>query len=405
MALTASSVWASFDRGTSLADTAVRDVSPLLFAALNSHPGSLAARIKKGDPVGNRKAEWVEQALNPDTVTLDGTNANVDGSASNATFAVTSGQQLRLKVGDLLKNKTQNIAEVMQVTVITSATDITVTRGYGMTDGSASHANGDVFEIIPAAQEGSAIGSDRTKARTTRYNYTQIFDTAVQISRTMMNTNMYNVSDEFANSVANRTIELKNRINYTMLNGVASAAASDSVYGSMMGIIPMILAAGDVTASAAATGTNIDSSTTSLTYDALSDLIGVCSIANGNRGGNYVVVTGQAQYENIATWPDGQIRRQYGTSGMTYGGTVDAVISKQGITASVMLEPDVPIGNLVVLDLNRIELCPLANSAMLMYVDDLGTAGNDYKQARLVAEWTLKMHNADLAHGIMNALT
>jgi len=404
MALTASSVWATFDRGTSLTDTAQRDVSPLMMAALNTHPGSLIAMIKKGNPVSNRKSEWVEDSLNPDTVQLEGGGSNVDGSASNTTFSVHTGESARLKVGDRLKNRTQNIAEVLLVTAITSDAEVTVERGYGSTSGSASHADDDVFEINPAAQEGSAIGSDRTRSRVTRYNYSQIFDTAVKISGTAMNTAMYNVPDEFAHSVAQRTIEVKNRLSYALINGIASAAPSDSVYGSMGGLIELINTGGDVETPGSA-GSNVDSSTTSLTYDSVSDLVGTCAISNGNRDGNYVIATGQAQYENIATWPDSQVRRQYAGSGQTYGGFVDTLVTKQGITAKIVLEPDMPVGRLLLLDLNRIELKPFQNRAWSMYVDPLGLSGNDFKQARLVGEWTLHAHNADKAHGMMTALT
>lgn len=406
---TGSGIYNSFDIGTTLENTDVRDVSQLMFTALNTHPGSLLSMIASASPVHNRKHEWVEQDLNPGTVTYDTTDGDIDGSASTTRFD-TGGNLNGLKVGDFLKNKTQNIPEIMQVTAITDESNVTVERGYGATVGSTAHADTDVFEIIPAAQEGSSIGDDMTRDRTTRYNYTQIFDTAIKISRTMLNTQMYNVTDEFANSLMNRTIELKNKINYAMLNSVAKVsggAPSSTTYGSIHGIIPMLMCGGNIEAStytSSSAGTVIDP-TTSLTYDALSDLIGVCAIQNGNRDGNYVVATGQAQYENIASWPDSQVRRQYSGSGQQFGAFVDSVMTKQGISAKVVLEPDVPIGHLLVLDTNRIRVAPLQNSAMLMYIDELGTSGNDYKQARLVAEWTLEMHNADKAHGIMNALT
>ena len=405
---TGAGIYNSFDRGASLADTAVRDVSPLMFAALNTHPGSLLSMIATEAPVTNRKHEWVEQSLNPSVVTTSTGSDTIEGGTGGVTFNVASAAEAALvKIGDLLKNKTQNIPEIMQVTD-KSSTALTVTRGYGYSVASSSHAASDKFEIMPVAQEGSSIGLDQTRDRTTRYNWTSILDTAVIISRTMMNTSMYNVPDEFQNSLMNRTIELKNKLNYSALNSVpvqAAGAPSSGNYGSMAGIIPMLMMAGNVENTSAQTGTNIDSSTTTLTYDSVSDLVGVCAVTNGNRDGNYIVAVGMAQYEVIATWPDSQVRRQYSATGQQYGGYVDTIMTKQGIPAKVVLEPDVPIGHLLVLDTNRIKLRPLANSAMLMYVDELGFNGNDYKQARLVAEWTLEMHNAELAHGIMNALT
>lgn len=406
----------SFDRGTSLADTAYRDVSALMFASLNSHPGNLISRIASAAPVPNRKHEWVETPLNATTVTLVGTDVNgiEDGNGAGDVYITLSAADAALvKVGDILKNRTQNIDELMQVTVNASGV-LTVTRGYGasVAGGTAggTHAVGDKFEVMPVDQESSAIGSDQSRNRLTRYNRTTIFSKAIKLSRNMMLTDMYNVSDEFMWQLEQITSVLKNQINYSFLNSTAvqgGGGPSSTNYASMTGIIPLILQGGNVEATgytAAASGTVIDP-TTSLTYDALSDLIGVIAYTNGNRDGNFVVATGQAQYETIATWPDSQVRRQYGANGQTYGGFVDSVMTKQGISADVILEPDIPVGHLLVLDTSRVQLRPFKNSAMLMYVDDLGFNGNDYKQARLVAEWTLELHNADTAHGIMNALT
>jgi len=412
MALSSGSgIYNSFDRGTSLEDTAVRDVSELMFAALNVHPGTLINLIASEKPVANRKHEWVEQTLNPSKVTLVAKAVTgVENGDTETVFKTSAADAALLTEGDLLKNVTANVNEILQVTAVDSSTyEHTVVRGYGASAGSTDHSAGDEFEVMPARQEGSSIGSDRTRDRTTRYNWTQIFDTAVKISRTMMNTQMYNVPDEFKNSLMNRTLELKNQINYAMINSTAiegGGSPSSTVYGSMSGIIPMLLTGGDIEATSyttASAGTVIDP-TTALTYDALSDLIGVCAISNGNRDGNYVIATNQTEFEVMSTWPDGQVRRQYSPNGQQYGAFVDSVMSKSGIPAKVILEPDVPPGHLLVLDVNRIKLRPLQNSAMLMYVDDLGTSGNDYQQARLVAEWTLEIHNADVAHGIMNAL-
>lgn len=402
MALSASSVWSSFDRGTSLADTAVRDVSPIMFAALNL-PFGISSRIKIGAPVTSRKAEWVQETLNPNTVTLNATAANVDGSASNTTFAVSTGQSGRLKVGDLIKNKTRGAGgEVMQVTAITSDSDITVTRGFGSTSGSTAHADADVFEIMPADQEGSPAGTDRTRARTTRYNFTQIFSTDVKLSGSMLATNMYNVPDEFTNSVKKRTIEVRKRLDYTVVNGIASAAPSDTVYGTMGGVIEMINTGGDISTPGSA-GTNVDSTTTALTYDKLSDLIGTLH-DNGNSTGNFLIATNRTEYEVVATWPDSQVRRQYNTTGATYGGFVDKIVTKQGISADVMLTPEVPVGYLLVMDLGRIELNPMQGRAWNMYTNKVGDNRDDFAAARLLGEWTLKMHNADTAHGMMTAL-
>lgn len=407
MALSAYAGYASYDVGTSLGRTDVRDVSPLMFAALQQDH-DLISRIKVGAPATNQKAEWVEQSLNPDSIVLEAGTSSVEDGATETLFTATAAEIATVKIGDLLKNKTQNIAEVLQVTAKPTSTTLTVVRGHGATSGSASHAAGNEFWVMPGNQQGSARGTDRTKSRVTRYNWTQILDVDVQVSRTMMNTAMYNVADEFTSSVAQRTIEAKRYLANAIINSATqgSTAPSDTVYPYMSGLIEMINYSGDPMTPASANTATIDSSTTTLTYDALSDLVGLIYTQGGaGAGSNLLIITGQAQYEVIATWPDSQVRRQYGPQGQQYGGFVDSIMTKQGIAADVMLEPYVPVGRLLVVDLNRIELAPLANSAWNMYSSPLGEAGNDFQGARLLGEWTIKVHNAGAAHGMMTALT
>jgi len=381
-----------------------------MYAALNL-PFGISSRLTIGAPVTNRKAEWVEDSLNPDTITLEADNGTVEGNATNTAFGVVTGTALatNAKIGDLVKNKTRNAGgEVMQITAIASANQYTVTRNYGLSfgavagTGSTDHADGDVFEVMPASQEGSSIGSDRTKARVTRYNYTQILDTPIQMSGTMLNTNMYNVASELQHSVMNRTIEVKKRLDYTIINSAASAAPSDSVYGTMAGLIELIEKAGDISTPGSNTDT-IDSSTTALTYDALSDVVGNI-YDEGNGTGRFLIATNRTEYEVMSLWPEGQMRRNYSGTGQQYGQYVDSIVTKQGITCEAILAPEVPPGILMVLDLNRIELCPMQGRAWNMYVDPVGFNGNDYAQWRMLGEWTIKMHNAGKAHGLMTAL-
>lgn len=383
MALSVSSVWSSFDNASGMD---IRDVSPILLAALNSKH-DLISRIKVGAPVTNRKAEWIEQSLNPGKVTAGEAMDN-----SETTFTLASGHGSRVKVGDLLIPTEAGKTEVMQVTAI-SGDDLTVTRGYGSTS-AETHSDAKDFRILPANQEGSSAGADRTRQRSSRYNYTQIFDIDVLLSDTALNTAWYNVPDEFLNSIQHRTIEIRDRMSDAVLNGIIGAAPGDSAYGTMGGIIEYVSANSNAK----------DTSTTTLTYDALSDVVGTI-YDNGNTDGNFVVAVPRSQYEVIANWPDSQIRRQYGPNGQAYGGFVDKIVTKQGIYADVVLEPFMPASNLLVLDTNRVEINPMQNRAWKMYVSEVGEARNDYKAGRLVGEWTLRIWNPDTAHGLMTALT
>lgn len=401
----------TWDIGTSLNRTDIRSVSELMMAALNPYGGegakinSLVEVLKKGSPINNFKHEWIEEDLNPGAVIM-ASGSDVDGSTTGTTFVCSNLETVR--VGDYLRNMSKNIDEVMRVTAInTSTKTLTVERGFGVTDASDGHAEGDMFRIMNVSPQGSQLGDDMTRPRRTRYNYTHILTKDIVISRTVLETAMYNVKDEFENSLKKRIIEIKNDLNDNVINSIGSPEPDANTRGSMHGIIPMIKTGGDITRTsyiAPAAGTNIDPTTT-LTFDALSDLIGLVAVKNGNRSGNYVVATGQEQYEIISTWPAGQVRRQYSGTGQTYGEYVDAIITKQAIEAKVVLDTNIPPGHLLVLDVDRIVLRPLGQSALLIYTGNLGDNGNDFKWGRLVAEWTVEVHNADKAHAIMPNLS
>ena len=114
-----------------------------------------------------------------------------------------------------------------QVTAI--ATDVlTVSPSYGSST-AQSYVASSVFNVIPAEQEGSDIGSDKSKSPAVRTNYTQIlagrYDvkiTGSQLARQMATQAM---QDFVARQLSNRAIELKIGLTNAILYSEASSTS------------------------------------------------------------------------------------------------------------------------------------------------------------------------------------
>ena len=120
------------------------------------------------------------------------------------------------------------------------ATDVlTVSPSYGSSV-TTSYAASTVFNVIPAEQEGSDIGSDKSLSPVVRSNATHIFAgkydvkvTGSQMARQMATAQM---QDFVARQLSNRAIELKFGMTRAALYSELSTPGSATTYRSMMGI-------------------------------------------------------------------------------------------------------------------------------------------------------------------------
>lgn len=116
------------------------------------------------------KYEWTQTALavRRETITQ---------LIGDTTFTVANARQYQ--VGNILR--VQN--ELVRVTAIASATTLTVTRGYGGTAAAAITAQ-PIMSVGGAASENSTGPAGITDTADRLYNYIQIFDRAVELSKT-----------------------------------------------------------------------------------------------------------------------------------------------------------------------------------------------------------------------------
>lgn len=129
---------------------------------------------------------WLEDDL---VARWDAVN-QVDETAVSTSVVVDNGDLFN--VGDIIK--VPRTGEVMRVTAISTNT-LTVVRGYGTTAAALLVDNDPLVIIGNAFKEGSLAATPKTGLTSTVFNYTQIFKTSVQVSKTQEASKLYGGSD------------------------------------------------------------------------------------------------------------------------------------------------------------------------------------------------------------------
>ena len=151
-------------------------------------------QVKSGWP--NTKLEWLE-----DTNTAFRTLLTEDMDISETGANVTTGTGQYFRQGDVLA--VYAVADTALVTVlerylVTSvATDtLTIVRGHGATSAVGTALTGDVLILeTRAVPENNTYAVEHITTPTAPYNYTQILDAAVEVSRTESHMSRYGISD------------------------------------------------------------------------------------------------------------------------------------------------------------------------------------------------------------------
>jgi len=168
-----------------LQNSQVIDMGTRVFAY--DPPGSPMMRIiterAQSIPAKNTTVRWMEDAPVPVWFHV---NANV---TSSATSIVTTESPSGIVVGDLLK--VVQTGEVVRVTAINNSTStLTVTRGFGGT-AAAITAGTYLLNIRGGQPEGDLSVDARATVKLERTNYTEIFKTTVEVSRTITEVDHY----------------------------------------------------------------------------------------------------------------------------------------------------------------------------------------------------------------------
>lgn len=372
---------ATYDGGSTLPEI-VDNVADLVGIISPFETPLLDAIGNPRDVARSTRHEWLEDSLNPNT-TMVNNGAGYNDSATALT--VDDGDIFR--VGDLVRPDGSD--EIMQVSAQTSTT-VTVTRGYGSTTAAALVDNQVLTVIGHAALEGDDAATPMSQLRSRVENFTQIFTETVSISGSMDAVSLQGVDREFDYQVINRLRELMRQLEQSVISGVKAASnaqGSSSVRRTMGGLLSLI------------TGSNAvvqDESSAALTEAKLNQAIRSC----WERGGrpNAIVVNG-FQKRKISSFISSGLR--YASQDTNLKQMVDTYESDFGVQR-VILSRWVPADKVLLLDLDKIQVMPLAGRSF--HVKPLAATG-DFRRAQVLGEYTLEALNAaDGGHGVITDL-
>lgn len=203
-------------------------------------------------PATEVRIDWLEDDLVPSTFT----------SSAVSTLTLTIPDSSFLRAGDVVRNTTQ--AATLTIASITNATTIVLadTFSSGITPGAT-----DSYEVTGQyIAEGGDPGSLRSVDRTNPFNYTQIGQEGVSVSRTERKRAVYGVSDEYTYQVQKKFKELAIRMERALTTGVRFQSGNKRTMGGFLSFIT----------------TNSTSNTVANAKVALNTLIRNCFTAGGN---------------------------------------------------------------------------------------------------------------------------
>ncbi|MBE7492728.1 MAG: DUF5309 family protein [Planctomycetes bacterium] len=372
---------ATYDAGATLPEL-VDDVSDLVGLISPFDTPLLDAIGSPRFAAKSTRHEWFEDALNAAQSRVN----NAEGYDDDDTaIAVDSGAVFR--VGDLVRPEGGD--EVLQVTAVSGNT-LTVVRGYGGSTPGALDDNQPLGVIGRAALEGEDAPGARHRARVRRENFTQIFTETVSISGTMDAVGLHAVEREFDYQVIQRLRELMRSLEQTVIAGFKAGEnpqGSASVRRSMGGLLQFIRGE-----NAAIT----DAQTEPLDEPLLNDALR----AVWEKGGRpNAIVCGGVQKRRISTFV--QASRRYEPETTALRNLVEIYESDFGVQR-VILSRWVPADKVLLLDLDKIQVMPLAGRSF--FVKPLAESG-DFRKAQIIGEYTLEVLNGgDGGHGLITGL-
>lgn len=232
-------------------------------------------RVSAGRDAKGTKIEWIEDDLRATSGTMASTC-----TSDSTTITVSDGSYYA--VGDLIKID----SEFIWVSAIVQSTNtLTVTRAVGGT--AATHASDATIYIVTNAR---LEGADTTYGPTTTvdqpYNYTQILEDGVKVTRSAQKLAQYGVSDELARQRDKKLLELWRSLEKAfILESTDLRSAGSATTARFAGSLgAYITTAGNYTTSATTiTKANIDDLSQSIYLDGGNPRILMCHPQTANR--------------------------------------------------------------------------------------------------------------------------
>lgn len=298
----------------------------IIMADVNAIAGINAIGLDNADKfqfvnTPGRTYEWLQDTYASRT---DTANGGLSASSTTTTFTATDPNVY--VVGDVILID----SEYIWVSSI-SGTTITVVRNFGGTQ--ATHANTSSVSIVGSARlEGASADTFIWTAPTTGYNYSQIFQRTIEISRTDARIKQYGIPNVVDREINKKMDELTMLLDFAMYHGQRNAGSATTArsFGGLQTFIT----------------TNVtDCSSAALTQKNIEDNLSLAFTAGGNPT---LLICNTWAKRKIADFYSGYVRTERSE---TMGGiTIDKILMPVGIEVDVMVDRWCPTDRLFIID-------------------------------------------------------
>lgn len=322
-------------------------------------------------PAQNVLHEWLEESLNPDTVT----SSTVVAPAATAIAIHKGGAAVasHIMLGHIAKNQTTG--EFVQITGVSGNT-ITITRGFGGSSAATITAGDKFFLVSEAALEGADVSQDISQPRVRKTNYLQIFKKDIIVSGTMQAVNQLGgIDNEYEHQRMQRITESIRDLEKAVIVGKSSGntLGSASAYRTMKGLWDHI------TTNSTSTGT--------MTADVLDTILqGPWTAGAGDVD---LVIVDPAWKRIIDSW--NSTRVQVSNTDTNFRNVVSRYTSTFG-EVDVVLGRWMPANSLMAISTQRVHVVPLTGRSF-QHIPVARTG--DSMKGMVIGEYTLEVMNED----------
>jgi len=317
-----------------------------------------------------------------------------DGDGLTLVFASTAA----FRVGDIIRFTSSvglSKTELVKVTAINSATQITVSRDYASTTGVTLIVGDKAIVSSRPHAEGYTIAGGNPTRPTTGFNHMQIFGDDVILTGTDIQVESLGFSE--IGKKLNREVErliysMQSEINDAAIYGEMVARSSSDPKGAMGGILSLIRG-GNVTA----VGGSLTQALINDQFEKIAqaggqseELVILCN-SNQARKMTGFVTTGSAMGPIAPDATGGSIKKFYSDiAGVNFGG-------------EIVMDHRFPKDQVAILDMSKIELRSLRNRGV--QDSDATDPKEDAVRRKVMAELSLEVRNADTCHALLTGVS
>lgn len=343
---------------------------------------NLLSLIATGGVASSVKHEWLEDTISAQTWTVNGAYTSGGGT-------VTVDSTVGLNVGDIVIYEAStgaSIATTHKVVTVPNATTFTITP-YGSGVADANISDNAVVKIISRPRNESTTASYTDgQEPTVEYNYCEIIDEAVKVSKTAEAVKKYGIGSALNYQVANAMKRMAYRLNNSIVHG-RRVARTASEAGTMGGLLEFV---GNST-----NGNVIDNLNAAVTYDVINAAI-TTGVGLGGTNLN-TIVCHPNQAVKISKF-NSTIVQTPRTDPVT-GQSITSVLGGLGNIANIVHDWTFPKDKILIVDTSKLKLAYLRTAQDM---DATSAQSDDFFARRVLSELTLEVKNAKNSHVLIN---